>query len=117
MPISLELAMLASLADAPAPTLREMPVSARRRYNRETVAKHRAEVSAMKEAGILRPTAPHVRDALADAALSILAVGGPGTEEIRKVLRSVFHAHVGTPMTVEVHARSGKLKPKFYKSS
>lgn len=117
MPVNMELEMLASLIEVSPPTLKEMPQGAQRRYNRETVARHRAEVKARKASGIIVPTKAHVRDALADAALSILSAGGPGTDEVRKILRSVFQAHAGTPLTVEAHAKSGKLRPKFYKSS
>lgn len=116
MAVSLELAMLAELIDATPPTLKEMSVGFQRHYNRSGVEKHRDAVQAALDVGIVLPTKPHIRAALADAAMAILASDGPGADEVRRVLRSVFHAHAGTPMTVEAHIHSGKIKPTFHKS-
>jgi hypothetical protein len=82
--------------------------------NRQRVAKHRAAKRAAIEAGVTEPTTANINQALADAALMILAVGGPGAEQVRAVLRRTFPAHPGTPMTVEAHARAGKLTPRLF---
>lgn len=117
MAVSLELAVLAELADATPPTLKEMSVGFQRNYNRSGVEKHRDAVKAALAAGIVKPTKPHIREALADAAIAILTNGGEGSDEIVRVLTSVFSSHAGTPITVAAHVRSGQIKPKFYKSS
>lgn len=114
---SLELEMLAELADTTPPSLKEMPVSYQRKYNRSAVGKNRSAVKAALAAGVVKPTKPHIREALADAAISILKNGGDGSDEIMRVLTAVFSSHAGTPITVAAHVRSGQIKPKFYKSS
>ena len=114
---SLELEMLAELADATPPTLKQMPVSYQRKYNRSAVCKTRSAVKSALAAGIVKPTKPHIREALADAAIAILKNGGEGSDEIMRVLTVVFSSHAGTTITVAAHVKSGQIKAKFYKSS
>jgi len=111
--------MLASLIDykLTEPSIRDLPAKQFAAYNRETVARSRAAAREAKAAGIVEPTTANINQALADAALMILAVGGPGAEQVRNALHKIFSAHPGTPMSIEAKARTGKLKPKLFKSS
>lgn len=115
MTTALDLRLLASLADAREPTVRELPTGARREYNRDAVRRHREAKKAAAAAGVVEPTKSNVRDALADAALVLLATDGPGAAEIRTILKKAFRDHPGTPFTVEADAKSGKLRPKVLK--
>lgn len=76
---------------------------------RESRARHRAAA----DAGDLKPTRGNIRDALADAALMLLATDGPGADQVRVVLASVFATRPGVPLSVEQRARNGKLRPKL----
>lgn len=82
-------------------------------YHREANRAARAKAAAAKASGDLEPTPVVVRTLLADAALIILATGGPGSSEIRSVLTRAFPTKAGVPMTVETQARTGRLKPKL----
>lgn len=66
-----------------------------------------------RAAGAIKPTTDAVRDALADAALMLLAIDGPGSEQIQAVLGKVFAARPGVVLTVTAAAKRGKLKPKL----
>jgi hypothetical protein len=72
---------------------------------------YRARLRKAREQGQLKPKAAPVREALADAALMILATNGPGAEQVRLVLHAAFPAHAGTIVTIERDARKGRLKP------
>lgn len=85
----------------------------RREYFRVARQRSRAKVKTAEANGGPAPTMANVRDALADAALMILATSAPGTKSIRKVLRQIFATRPGVPMTVEAKAKRGKLKPKL----
>ena len=97
------------------PGVRDLPPAKRKAYQREAVARHREVARKARVSGVVEPTTANVQQALADAALMLLAVGGPGSDQVRAVLRSVFKSHAGTPLTVEAHARGGQLKPKLFK--
>lgn len=98
----------------PAPgTFSALAGEAKRDYFREAQRRSRARRKAAADAGRLEPTRGNIRDALADAALMLLATGGPGADQVRVVLASVFAARPGVPLTVEQRARSGKLRPKL----
>jgi hypothetical protein len=99
------------------PTIRDLPPEERKRYQAEAVAKHRAKVKAQKADGNPEPTGDAVREALADAALMLLAVGGPGADQVRAYLDRAFPGRPGVAMTVTSRARSGQLKPKSLKVS
>lgn len=58
-------------------------------------------------------TAANINQALADAALMILATDAPGADQVRKVLETIFAQRPGVPMSVETKAKKGKLKPKL----
>lgn len=85
----------------------------RREYFTEAQRRKRARVKAADEAGSPLSTTANIRDALADAALMILATNGPGAEQVRHVLRTVFKGRAGVAISVEVSARQGKLHPKM----
>jgi len=86
---------------------------ARREYFRVARRRSRANAKAALTSGKPRSDTAIVRDALADAALMLLAVGGPGADQVRHVLATVFAARPGVPLKVEQQARSGKLRPKL----
>lgn len=103
-------------AGAPAPkpgTFSALNAEERREYYRIARRRSRAREQKSVEAGAIEPTAANVRDALADAALMILATDGPGADQVRTVLAAVFQKRPGVPMTVEMRARRGKLRPKL----
>ena len=99
-----------------APTLREMRERSPEEhatYMREANRKSRAKAREAKANGRLGPTKAMVRDALADAALILLASGGPGAEEIERLLDRAFPGRAGLPGRIASEARSGKRKPKI----
>jgi hypothetical protein len=98
-------------------TVRDLPAEKRKEYQREAVAKHRAKVRAERAKGTPEPTRDAVREALADAALMLLAVSGPGSDQVRAYLDKCFPGRPGVAMTVTSKARSTKLRPKLLKSS
>jgi hypothetical protein len=98
------------------PTVRELGDDDRRAYQAEAGRAYRQRQREALQAGSPQPTAPMVREALADAALALLATDGPGAEEIRRVLGQVFAGRVGVPGTVTARAKSGRLRPKLVKS-
>lgn len=109
--------LYAHLTARPAtPTVRELGETERRAYQAEAGRAYRQRQREALQGGSPQPTAPMVREALADAALALLATDGPGAEEIRHVLAKVFAGRVGVPGTVTAKAKAGRLKPKLLKS-
>jgi hypothetical protein len=98
------------------PTVRELSPDDRRAYDRVQRAKLRARRKESIASGTLQPTAGNIRDALADAAIMILAADGPGADEVRAVLGAVFDSRPGVPLTVTQRIRSGTLRPKLFAS-
>lgn len=99
---------------APKPgSIAAMDAAGRREYNRLSRRRTRARVKAAGDAGRIEPTTANVREALADAALLILAVGAPGVDQVRTVLGSVFAKRPGVPVSIEAKARTGKLRPRL----
>ncbi|MBX3576269.1 MAG: hypothetical protein KF723_03600 [Rhizobiaceae bacterium] len=96
--------------------VRDMEPEAGRAYMRDAKARSRERQRQASEAGRTEPTAAAVRDALADAALMILAVDGPGAAQVRNALLLAFPGKTGLPMKVTQRARSGALKPKLLTS-
>lgn len=66
-----------------------------------------------RAAGAPLPTRATVRDALADAALMLLAVDGPGVEQIETVLYNVFQTNPGTVLRVIRDVKEGKMRSKL----
>ncbi|MBB2868628.1 UNVERIFIED_ORG: hypothetical protein GGI63_005272 [Rhizobium esperanzae] len=84
-----------------------------RAYKAQKQSKRRASLKARESNGSIKFDAASTRDALADAALMILAHGLPGTDTIQKYLERVFSDQAGAPLTITARARSGELKPKL----
>jgi hypothetical protein len=97
----------------PSGSFTTLSADGRREYMRVAQARSRARHRASIEAGSLPPTEGNIRSALADAALMLLAVDGPGADQVRQVLAAVFHDKAGIPVSVETRARSGRLRPKL----
>ncbi len=93
--------------------VRDLPQDQRRDYDRITRSRGRAREREAQSVGDIPATTANVRDALADAALMILATGAPGADQIRAVLEQVFATKPGVPLSVETKAKRGKLKPKL----
>ena len=105
---------LLAARNAPEPgSFTTLEPAAKREYFKLSRRRTRARVRASAEAGAYEPTTANIRDALADAALMILAVDAPGAPMVREVLASVFHKRPGVPVTVQTRARTGKLRPKL----
>lgn len=85
----------------------------RREYYRIARQRSRARHRASDHSGDIQPSLANVRNALADAALMILATDAPGAAQILTVLGKVFASKPGVPLTVQNRARSGKLRPKM----
>ena len=98
-------------------SVRDRPVEERRAYGAQRVREHRQRQKEAVQTGSPLPTDPMIREALADAAIALLAVDGPGSEQIRHVLGRVFAGRSGVPGTVTARAKAGTLRPKHLKSS
>lgn len=94
------------------PGIRDLPPDERRAYYRDASRRRRERQRQAMESGSPQPTDGAIRDALADAALAILATDAPGSDEIRRVLARIFAGRAGVPGTVTARARSGRLRPK-----
>jgi hypothetical protein len=97
------------------PTVRDLPVEDLKAYNREAKRKSREARKERAQSGSLDASPEAIREALADAALMILASGAPGAEQVRHALALAFPGKVGVPVTVEAKAKMGKLRPKLIK--
>ncbi|WP_146211831.1 hypothetical protein [Mesorhizobium loti] len=86
----------------------------KREYFRLSRRRSREKVRA---AASVPATAANINQALADAALMILATGAPGADQVRKVLETIFADRAGVPLSVETKAKRGKLKPKLIATS
>ncbi|OLP54841.1 hypothetical protein BJF92_13610 [Rhizobium rhizosphaerae] len=114
---ALDLHLLSMLIDQRPPTVRELPKAMRQKYTADGVERYRERIATSLENGVVEPTAAHVRQALADAAIHIVRTGGPGSEEVMRVLEAVFASHAGTPLTVKWRIKQGRIRPKFFKAS
>lgn len=95
------------------PTFREKPIEHRRAYLREAARAYRAKGKASIESGRMEVRAGTIRDALADAALIILASGAPGADTVERLLGIAFTGRPGVPSTVRAKARAGAIRPKI----
>lgn len=84
-----------------------------RAYKAKLQADRRQAIKAKKAQGILPFNTSTTRDALADAALMLLASDGPGADAIRSYLSRVFPAMPGVPFTVTTRAKAGELRPRL----
>ena len=94
----------------------DMTDDEKREYKRLRKAADRARMKAAAASGDPEPTTAMIREALADAALMLLAVDGPGSEQIKSVLARVFPGRQGLTMTIPARARRGRLRPKLLKA-
>jgi len=95
--------------------IRDLPDEERRAYVAQRVREHRRRQKEAVAKGSPEPTVPMIRDALADAALAILATDAPGADEIRRILSRIFEGRAGVTDTVTARARSGRLRPRLLK--
>ncbi|HEV7337474.1 MAG TPA: hypothetical protein VGO06_16005 [Bosea sp. (in: a-proteobacteria)] len=95
------------------PPFRDRPIEERRAYLRERARAYRAKGKASAESGRLEARGGTIRDALADAALILLASGAPGSDAIERLLGIAFSGRPGVPGTVRAKARAGAIKPKI----
>lgn len=110
----MELYSLLVNRSAPAPgSFSSLDEAGRRDYYRDARRRSRARARAAAGAGALEANAANIRDALADAALMILASDAPGADLVMNVLGQAFAARAGVPMLVRERARKGKLRPKL----
>lgn len=85
----------------------------RRKYFAEASRKSRAKVRNGERNGAPPATTAVIRDALADAALMILATEAPGADQVRAVLGRIFEKRPGAPLMIETKAKGGKLRTKL----
>jgi hypothetical protein len=85
----------------------------RREYFAAASRKSRAKVRSAAESGAPPPTTAIIREALADAALMILATEAPGADQVRAVLGRIFSSKPGVPLSIETKAKGGKLRTKL----
>jgi len=111
--------LLAELIDeACRPTpIRKLPPRKRKRYHADAVVRTRGKVVAALAEGIVPVNRQHIRDALCDAAIHVLASGGDGADTIRQVLAAVFSHDLDAPQAMIRKVKAGKIIPKFYKSA
>jgi len=84
---------------------------------REAMRKSRAWKREAAAAGRLEADKATIRDALADAAIMLVATGGPGLKEILAAIGKVFGAErPGVPFSVAANCRTGKIRPKLLKA-
>lgn len=95
--------------------IRDLPDEERKAYKAKKQAERRAALKQRAEGGSIKFDAETTRDALADAAIILLASGAPGAEAIEAYLRTVFRDQVGAPWTIKARAKSGQLRPKLLK--
>jgi hypothetical protein len=93
--------------------LADMTPDELRAYKTESKRRSRERQRLAAKQGSPEPTTDNVRQALADAALMILASNANGTAEIKKVLSVAFAGRTGVPGKVQADAREGRLKPRM----
>ncbi|MFQ6238212.1 hypothetical protein [Sinorhizobium meliloti] len=81
-------------------------------YKAQKQASRRASLKA-PSSGSVKFDAASTREALADAALLLLATGAPGADAVMAYLSKIYHDQVGAPLAIRSWAKSGKLKPKL----
>lgn len=85
----------------------------RLRHDADLAKTRRHKKAAMMAAGSLKFDEGTARDALADAALMILASGTDGADAIMAYLTKLYHDKTGVPYAIQAKARFGKFKPKL----
>lgn len=88
----------------------------RRAYKAQLQRDRRAKLKAkLDEDNVVVFDANSARDALADAAVIILAKDLPGADQVRKYLAGVYRTQPGALLTLEGRIKSGGMKPKLIK--
>ncbi|WLS00862.1 hypothetical protein [Shinella sumterensis] len=96
-------------------SIRDLPDKERRAYKARKQAERRAVLKERAENGSVKFDAKTTREALADAAIMLLASGAPGSEAVEAYLRDVFADQIGAPLTINARVQLGQLKPKLLK--
>lgn len=87
---------------------------ARREYLRNAKRRSReAQHQARAEGRPIKAHADELRAALADAALITIAVDGPGSAEIIRLVCAAFPGQAGLPLSLRAKARKGRLRPRL----
>ena len=94
-------------------TVRELSAEDRTAYNREAQRKHREKKAAARTAGRPEATDDAIRVALSDAAILLLAVGGPGADAIERAVHTAFPGRPGVASSTRMRARAGTLPPRM----
>ena len=93
--------------------IRDLPDAERKAYKAKKQAERRAALKERAEGGSVKFDVATAREALADAALMLLASGGDGSAAIERYLEKVYHDQAGAPLTIKARAKAGLLKPKL----
>lgn len=93
----------------------DMSPEERRAYDAQKKAASRAKAAEQKKEGKVAFTGDNVREALADAALMLLAAGGEGSKNIEAYLSKVFADKPAAVLNIKNQARKGKIKPRLLK--
>ncbi|CAN7332956.1 hypothetical protein [Neorhizobium tomejilense] len=93
--------------------IRDLPDEERKAYKARKQAERRAKLKERVDRGSVKFDVATAREALADAALMLLASGADGSVAIERYLEKVFHDQAGAPLTIKAKARAGLLKPKL----
>ncbi|MEF2554006.1 hypothetical protein VQ042_22135 [Aurantimonas sp. A2-1-M11] len=93
-------------------SVREMSAEDRATYNREAQRRHRERKRASAEAGRPEATDDAIRIALSNAAILLLAVGGPGADAIARAVHTAFPGRPGVASSTRMRARAGTLRPR-----
>jgi hypothetical protein len=93
--------------------IRDLPDAERKAYKAQKQAERRAKLKERADGGSIKFDAASAREALADAALMILASGAEGSAAIERYLAKVYHDQSGAVLSIKANARSGRLKPRL----
>lgn len=93
----------------------DMTPEEKRAYDAQKKAESRAKAAAEKKEGKVAFTGDNVREALADAALMLLASGREGSQHIEAYLSKLFADKPAAVLNIKNQARKGKLKPRLLK--
>jgi hypothetical protein len=93
--------------------VRGLPDDERKAYKAQKQAERRAKLRERAESGSVKFDMMSAREALADAAIMLLASGAEGSASIERYLAKVFHDQSGAVLTIKANARSGRLAPKL----
>lgn len=95
--------------------VRDLPDEERKAYKAARQAERRAKLKERADGGSVKFDMISAREALADAAIMLLASGADGSAAIEKYLERVFSDQAGAPLTIKARAKAGLLKPKLLK--